>query len=154
MFDLVYKFFCRFQSEIYELIDAIHYDDASVDRTSDYYYNPNYGTLTHSDGYYTLSMNGVANYVNIKSAIGNNVKGTTFNFEVDVVLNGASVRTRVYEGTTPIASSPYTASDGTITLENVTVPSDSTNNISIRLERRYNNDGDSIKFKNYTIYPV
>lgn len=137
-----------------EIIQGLYYDPTTSDRTSDYYYNPNYGTLSYSDGYYILSMNGTANYVNLRNSIANPiVKGTTFNFKVDLVLNGASVRLRVYDGSTPVKTSEYTTTDGTLLLEDITIPSNSTNSILLRIERRYNNDGDSIKFKNFTIYP-
>ena len=81
------------------------------------------------------------------------MKGKTVNFEVDVVLTGAEVRTRIYNGNTAIKSSEYTTTDGTILLENVEIPSDATN-ITIRLERRNTSTVQSIKFKNWRVYSV
>lgn len=140
-------------SSIIKMIDAIFYDDASSDKSSNYYINSHYGTtLTYNNGYYILSLGTSANYADLRS-ITNDVKGKTVNFEVDVVLNGASVRTRVYNGNNPFKSSAYTTTDGTITLENIEIPSDATS-IILRLERRYTDDGNSIKFKNWRVYSV
>ena len=143
----------RLQSEIYELIDAIFYDDTSTDQSSSYYINSTGGTnISYSDGYYVLSFGTSATYADLRS-ITNDVVGKTVNFEVDVVLTGAEVRTRIYNGNTPIKSSEYTTTDGTILLENVEIPSDTTG-VAIRLERRNTSTVSSIKFKNWKVYSV
>ena len=130
---------------------TIFRDYATSDNKSNYYINGAGGTtLTWSNGYYVLGLGSSSNYVDLRS-ITNNVKGKTVNFRVDVVLNGASIRLRVFNGSTPLASSAYTTSDGTVKLENVAIPSDATS-ILFRIERRFLTDGDSIKFKNFVIY--
>ena len=140
-------------SGIFSLIDAIFYDDASTDQSSGYYINSVGGTsLSYSDGYYILSFGTSSTYVDLRSIV-DDVKGKTVNFEVDVVLTGAEVRTRVYNGNTAIKSSEYTTTDGTILLENIEIPSDATN-VPFRLERRNTSTASSIKFKNWRVYSV
>ena len=130
---------------------CIYRDYATSDNKSNYYINGSGGTtLNWSNGYYVLGLGASSNYVDLKS-ITDNVKGKTVNFKVDVVLNGTSIRLRVYNGNTVLANSPYTTSDGTVKVENVAIPSDATS-ILFRIERRYLTDGDSIKFKNFVIY--
>lgn len=132
---------------------CIYRDYATSDNKSDYYITGAGGTtLTWSNEYYVLGLGSSSNYVDLKS-ITDNVKGKTVNFKVDVVLNGASIRLRVFNGGTPLASSAYTTSDGTVKVENVAIPSDATS-ILFRIERRYLTDGDSIKFKNFRIYSI
>lgn len=132
---------------------CIYRDYATSDNKSNYYINGAGGTtLTWSNEYYVLGLGSSSNYVDLKS-ITDNVKGKTVNFKVDVVLNGASIRLRVFNEGTPLASSAYTTSDGTVKVENVAIPSDATS-ILFRIERRYLTDGDSIKFKNFRIYSI
>lgn len=130
---------------------CIYRDYATSDNKSNYYINGAGGTtLTWSNEYYVLGLGSSSNYVDLKS-ITDNVKGKTVNFKVDVVLNGASIRLRVFNGGTVLGNSAYTTSDGTVKVENVAIPSDATS-IMFMIERRYLTDGDSIKFKNFVIY--
>ena len=133
------------------LLDASYYDDTTTDKHTDYYNITSSGVyVTYNDGYYTLTLGTGNNYVDIRKAL--DINGKTVSFSVDVVLNGASVRLRAFHsGGTPIVSSSYTTTDGTITLEDIEIPSDATGTI-FRLERRYTTDGDYIQFKNFTVY--
>lgn len=143
-----------FQSEIYEILDCIFYDNTLSDNSSAYYLNTSGGTsISYSNGYYILNFGTLATYVDIRS-ITDKVKGKTVNFEVEVVLTGAEVRTRVYNGNTPIKSSEYSTKDGTITLENIEIPFDATG-IIFRLERRTTaTPVPTIKFKNWKVYQI
>ena len=139
--------------ETFILTDCIFYDPTTSDQSSNYFINTSGGaSLSYQNGYYILSLGTSSNYVDLRS-IASSVKGKTVNFEVDVVLNGASVRTRVYNGGIVLKSSPYTTTDGTIRVEDVTIPNDE-NTVFFRLERRYTDDGNSISFKNFKVYLV
>lgn len=139
--------------ETYELIDAIYYDTATSDQSSNYYYTPIGGvSFSYQNNWYVLTLGTSANYVQL-NGLTDNVKGKTINFEVELELNGASTRLEVYADSTRIGYSPYSTSNGVLSISDLAIPSDATN-VYFRIVRRYTDDGDSIKFKNFKLYQI
>jgi len=142
-----------FQSEIYDVIDAVFYDPATSDRSNAYYLNTTYTSISYADNKYTISYTGSSGaYVDIRS-LTNSVLGKTVNVSVDIETSNVETRLRVINGSTPIASTDYISTDGTLELTGVEIP-DTASSIIFRIESRNTQSGDSIKFKNWKVYPI
>ena len=143
------------QSEIYDVLDCIYYDDMSSDTSSNYYVNTANNSIGYNNGYVTITANTSTSgnlYVDLRS-LTNDLIGKTVNVEVDVVLNGVSARLRILKNGSSLMNSEYTTSDGTITLQNVDL-TETADSYFIRLETRNTAIGDSIQFKNLKVYPI
>ena len=141
------------QSETYEIVDAIYYDPATSDRSSDYYLNTTYTSITFADNKYTLGYSGSTGaYVDIRS-LTNALLGKIITVSVDVELGSVETRLQVINGSANVSATDYVTGTTTLKLENVELPSTSTQLI-FRVTSRNVNNGDSIKFKNLKIYIV
>jgi len=142
-----------FQSEIYDVIDALFYDPATSDRSNAYYLNTTYTSISYANNKYTVSYTGSSGaYVDIRS-LTNSVLGKTVNVSVDIETSNVETRLRLINGSTPIASTEYISTDGTLELTGVEIP-DTASSIIFRIESRNTQSGDSIKFKNWNVYFV
>jgi len=142
-----------FQSEIYDVIDALFYDPATSDRSNAYYLNTTYTSISYANNKYTISYTGSSGaYVDIRS-LTNAVLGKTLNVSVDIETSNVETRLIVLDGNSTIKSTDYISTSGTLELTNVEIPSTSTG-INFRIQSRNTQSGDSIKFKNWNVYFV
>ena len=127
----------------------------STDTTANYYVNTANNSIAYDSTNKMIKLTGLSSnaiYFDIRS-LTSSLTGNIVNIEVDVVLNGHDARLRVLKNGSSLMNSPYTASDGTITLQNVDLTETATT-YYIRVETRNTVANDTFSFKNLKIYPV
>lgn len=145
--------YCILGYKTYSILDASFWDTGVTDRSSDYYLNTTYTSLTYADNKYTLGYSGSSGaYVDIRS-LTEAVLGKTVTVEVDVELGSVETRLQILNVNANVSATDYTSGTTTLKLENVELPGISSQ-IIFRLTSKNTVSGNSIKFTNWKIYPV
>ena len=152
----------RFVSEPCNIIDALFFDDASTNRSSEY--NLYHCNLSHNNGEYTITRNGDGEcYVDFvfNTSKGNlsEVVGKTIRFECEIISSDATMRLITYQYTTRwsatngadatsgVLSVPSTAIGG-VTIDNTAT------SIQFRISANNLGSNQTLKFKNFKLYVV
>ena len=138
-------------SEAYELEDCIYYDPATSDLNANYSFNSTYTDFAFDSNKYILKNKGSTNaaWCEVRG-VTNSVKGKRVTFSAECVLNSNEIRLEYFENGSRKTTSAYTSSNGTLVLEDISVPA----NVStayFRIAFRTAVQDSQITFKNFKI---
>lgn len=166
--EYVKNMFRIYQSEIFVAVDAIYYDDTTIDRNKNYHINGADGTTISWDSTnkalkIICGTNIGRDYVQLMSSASaldlSEIVGKTVRFKVNIFgLDGKEVRLNVYDNTTSLGYSKYSSVDGEQYVD-ATIPSNPNTPIIFRITPNASqstlwSQGATYYFKDFTIYPI
>lgn len=144
-----------FQSETYELLDAMYFDDGTSDTHANYTINR--ASYTHNTDSHTITRSSDGDvFVDLRINDTTNYVGKTIKFETDIVESDKSVQIRIYEiinGSAVTKTTSSGASSGILVTEAVTISNNATS-VYFRLMAGNLGTSESCTFKNFKIYVV
>ena len=140
---------CLFQSETYDIFDASYYDDATSDKSSNYFIARD-NSITYANNKYNVSIGASYNWIELRAGTDllNQIKGQSVKFKLDVETSSNTlIRTFINGSSSQISTS--ISSDGTLELTD-TIPSDATS-VNFRIQGTLNQQ---FSFKNFVVYLI
>ena len=137
------------QSETYAVIDASYYDDATSDKSSNYFIARD-NSITYANNKYNVSIGASYNWIDLRAGTDllEQIKGQSVKFKLDVETSSYRLIKTFINGSSSQISTPI-FSDGTLELTD-TIPSDATS-VNFRIQGTLNQQ---FSFKNFLVYLI